>query len=1734
MKQKLFDLNFDSEPAGADERIELKKIAVNDIAIIGMAAKLPLVNSITEFWEGLKAGRDFIGFPGTRRKADIIKYQDYRKLDWTRFDFFEAAFLNEIDTFDDEFFNISKKEASLMDPYQRLFLETVWHALEDSGYAGKGISGSKTGIYLGYPGDSGYYAMVKELEPDFHLMAAPGNLPAIIASRISYILDLKGPSLLVDTSCSSSLVALHLACQALINGECQMAIAGGLNLILNPIYDRNQEKPEILSSSGRARSFDDSADGTGAGEGSVALILKPLSKAMVDGDQIHAVIKGSAVNQDGSSIGITAPNALAQKEVIMAAWEKANIDPETITYIEAHGTGTKLGDPIEIRGITEAFRNFTAQKQFCAIGAIKSNIGHLDSAAGIVGLLKAVLCLKYRQIPPIAHFTTPNQKIDFADSPVYINPEPMDWQTKEDQPRRCGVSSFGLSGTNCHVVLEEAPRQEKQEVWDKNSYHILCLAAKTEDALKRLVESYREFFKTASPDDIGDICYSANTGRRHENHRIAIVGNSLSDFLDKMPILTSQPFIQIRRPNIYYGSFKVVAAHQTIRPENEYSESQLTGLSLEVNGKIDDWLVQNKLDEGFYQYLGEVYTRGAEIEWGKVYRNHPGRMMGIPLYPFARNLRWLEIPESGGDQRLLLPKQPSQPADSRSDDIREHFRRFIADAFHIDITEVEYHHDFFELGVDSISIIQIKQEAAKQYKVDISTDELLQNIPNINALAEYIDAALPLNESKPVPRDEPGCIHQKDEIRRISPGPMAQNQAPNRFLRRFIVKEDQLLNERQAAFLKEFAAEYLLKTKKSSEKSRQYGPTWANDRFIQGYSSQWKELIYPIMAERALGSRMWDVDGNEYLDFSMGFGAILLGYNHPLVNQAVKDYCPEGIIIGPITPFGGEVAGLIHELTGVERVSFFNSGTEAVMIAVRMARATTGRNKIALFTGSFHGTFDGVNIQRDFTGGPFRSTPVSLGTPASYAEDVMVLEYGVSESLAIIQDHISELAAVLVEPVQSRRPQLQPREFLHELRRITAEHDVALIFDEVITGFRLHPGGAQAYFEVQADIVTYGKIAGGGMPLGIVAGKAKFMNRLDGGMWEGGAEAQPDMDLIVSGGTFSCHPLAMVAAKAILTYIKSQGPPLYNQLNQRTRKLAGYLNDYFNRGQLPLEMVYCASMFSFKPKKDLLFLRFLFYKLALKGIYLWEGATCFLSTAHSDEDIAGFIKAIKDSCYELAITGCFTVTADNLPRDNPLNCDWLNFAEDLTAQTQAGVLKPAKNRERTQTHDDITKIPLTDEQLRMWILSMQDPETSIAYNENIMIPLKGDLKLDLMRKAFQAVVDRHESLRVTKIDGKYLYVKSNLPIDLPLVTLPAKEGMPEAGITNLEPVIEWIGAKNRRAFNLSEENPLAPFIIKLSVDYHLVFAVIHHIIADGWSIGAISTELMRIYFDYCQGKTPQLPEPKQFSDYVAWQHNQYQSPTGLEAERYWKQKFSREVPGLKFPALSVSNGNRGEESGGYLWIKLDPARLVELKQFSRKQNVSLFITLISVYSAFLYRVTYQNEFVISIPFSGQLKFEAENLVGHCVNMLPLYIIIDEEMSFQTLLKAVKEKLLEINKYQVFSLSRIIETASQEAQEYFIPEPKVVFNMDHAINNETACAGLQIDDEFANTHYYPQNKYDLFLDVLEDGKQLHLRFEYNRFLLSDAIIREWSNYFEKMLIDILQHAERSLYELDMQD
>jgi malonyl CoA-acyl carrier protein transacylase len=494
------------------------------IAIVGIGCRFPKAKNPESFWHLLRDGVDAIANVPPER-WDINAFYDSKPATPGKMNSRAGGFLDQVDLFDPSFFGISAREAEHLDPQQRLVLEVAWEALENTGLVPKTLAGSQTGVFIGVT-NADYHKLIYKDSSQIGAYSATGTTPCIAANRLSYLLNLRGPSMAIDTACSSSLLAIHLACQSLRNGESNLCLAGGVNLMLAPEAAISCSQAQMMAADGRCKTFDASADGYSRGEGCGIIVLKRLEDAVRDGDNILALIRGSAVNQDGTSNGLTAPNGPSQQAVIRQALEQAGVAPAQISYVEAHGTGTSLGDPIEIKSLKAVLMEGRSLDQPCWIGSVKTNIGHLEGAAGMAGLIKVVLQMQQREIAPHLHLKQLNPYISLQGTPLAIPVELQPWPWSYPGNRLAGVSAFSFGGTNCHIILEEAPVQTPITSQAERPHHILTLSAKTAPALTELVQEYQDFFASHPEVSLADVCFSANAGRSHFEHRLAVVSES--------------------------------------------------------------------------------------------------------------------------------------------------------------------------------------------------------------------------------------------------------------------------------------------------------------------------------------------------------------------------------------------------------------------------------------------------------------------------------------------------------------------------------------------------------------------------------------------------------------------------------------------------------------------------------------------------------------------------------------------------------------------------------------------------------------------------------------------------------------------------------------------------------------------------------------------------------------------------------------------------------------------------------------------------------------------------------------------------------------------------------------------------------------------------------------------------------------------------------------------------------
>lgn len=1625
---------------------------IEPIAVVGWAGRFPGADSIEELVVLLTEGREGVTFfsddeldasipDNVKHDSNYVKARGVIREPWL---------------FDAESFGISPREAQMIDPQQRQLLEHCWLALENAGCNPETYPG-QIGVFAGVMNNTYYSEVVvpntTAIERFGAFNAMTANEKDYVATRVSYRLNLTGPSISVHTACSTSLVAVHLACQSLRTMDSDVALAGGASVTVPVASGYLYNEGGMLSADGHCRSFDAAATGTTFGDGAAVVVLKRLSDALRDGDVVHAVILGSAVNNDGAQkASFTAPSVEGQAKAITNALSAAGIAPDSVGYVEAHGTATPIGDPIEVAGLVKAYGKGSASTPVCGLGSIKSNLGHMTAAAGAAGLIKAALSVERNVLFPTVHFERLNSAVDLAQR-FFVATELGPFRTN-GRPRRAAVSAMGVGGTNAHAILEEPPAPPTSG--PSRSNQCFTFSARTESALRIHLEQMKQAVANLGEVAPADVAYTLAVGRRAFRRRTTVVASTLSELVSELEKSISKPQLgadatprpvtfvfpgqgtqyprmalglyetepafraamdqcaeavlqelpiglleviasadlddvgatdrlqetRFAQPTIFAveyslaqlalsvgikpaaalghsvgefvaatlaGVFRLEEAIRLVAVRGRAMQDMAGGAMLSVretpervreflvprtelaaiNGKklvvvagpeediiklelalqaaeiparrlrtshafhtwmmedavrvfreaigrvelkkprlpfvstaTGDWIKDSEATDPEYwarhlrrpvlfsqalqtlwgkhsgillelgpagtlpalarqsidgpivvvsalgpvgdgaaeqkawvRCIGALWEQGASSSPSDFYRFEVRRKVELPARPLERKRYWLDSPHPEPEHGALetrveqpvpapaaAPRAPNSTpqlpvaspttfepnrgtASASHTESSNHMsssnpqrsaivnavRQLLEDASGLALGGFNEDAHFTEVGLDSLLLTQASLTFKKRFGVPVTFRQLSDDLSNLGAVADYLVDKLPEDKkagfvgglasapavdavapaSPPLPA-APEALRPPTVLASVAPqygaGPSSSQLASlaqetrsvgssqvldgSALSTQLLVHQQLQLMARQLDLLQgralslpfvpevapiateaprqppvstsvsplpagatsekvpsaqatpakvfgagtridtthrqydekfkhrltDFLARYQGKTRKSKEYASLNRSHLADPRVVSGFRPAIKEAVYPIVVERSKGARLWDIDGNEYIDITCGFGTNFLGHSPEFVNEAVKVQLEKGVEIGPQNPLAGEVAQLMAELAGVDRVALCNTGSEAVLGAMRLARTVTGNSLIVMFNGSYHGIVDEV-IVRGTPG--LKSFPAAPGIPPEAVANTLILDYGAPKSLDIIRERIDELAAVLVEPVQSRHPDLQPGEFLRQVRDITARAGVALIFDEVITGFRSCIGGAQQHFGIHADLATYGKIIGGGMPIGAIGGKRKFMDALDGGQWQYGDESIPEIGVTYFAGTFVRHPLALAASKAVLTHLKNQGPALHERVNNMAKRLVDTLNAHFESRGIPVHLERFGSLYKIHVEEVHPLIAVFFHALRHRGLHVWEARPTFVTCAHTEADVDFIIAAFKGAAADVAELGIF-------------------------------------------------------------------------------------------------------------------------------------------------------------------------------------------------------------------------------------------------------------------------------------------------------------------------------------------------------------------------------------------------------------------------------------------------------------------------------------------------------------
>ncbi|MEO8231841.1 MAG: aminotransferase class III-fold pyridoxal phosphate-dependent enzyme [Ignavibacteriota bacterium] len=2027
-----------------------------DIAIIGMAGRYPKANNIKKFWNNLLEGVEAISFFTDEELEYLPKGNLNSELKFIK----ARGILENVDKFDAEFFGYNPREAAIMDPQHRIFLECAWEALEDAGYNSENYEGS-IGVFAGAALST--YMMfnvfsdrrkLEEVISSYQIaeyVTITGSDNSFLPTKVAYKLGLRGPAINIQSACSTSLVAIGQAYQNLLSGECDMALAGGVSITFPQKRGYFYVDGSIGSIDGHCKPFDADATGTIFSSAAGIIVLKRLQDAIKDGDSIYAVIKSVALNNDGSNkAGYMTPSVDGQAAVIRRAQQIAGINPSTIRYIETHGTGTPVGDPIEIKGLEKAFRESTNETQFCGIGSVKSNVGHTDIAAGVTGIIKTALSLKNRVIPPTLHYKNPNPKIDFKNSPFFV----VDKLTNlgnTPYPIHAAVSAFGVGGTNAHAILEEF--SESCPEFEKSiGKQILVVSAKTETALKNNLDALMVYLNNNPNESITNVAFTLQEGRKefawrqfvvadnntkaseeiakavsseinkgkfnsndnphlvfmfpgqgaqyvnmgkglYESEELfremvdhcaeflkphlkldirdllfpenineataekleqtvytqpalfiieyalaqlllsygirpgSMIGHSIGDYVAaclagvfsvedalyiiamrarlmqkqqpgsmlsvrlnesdikqylnediclaaiNSPLLTvlsgptdrvkdlSEKLTELKIENrVLYTShaYHSRMMEPALQPfTDEFSKitlnkptapliSSLTGtwitdeqatdpnfwasqlrnpvrfssgitelqkknnlifIELGPGRALSTMVSQHRVDgikqsvfttltkpnediddqKNFYSSIGKLWVAGLKIDWKNFHKNKKRRRIHLPTYQFDRKSYWIEPPKANITELEKLDtvqtrqsikrvvKKPSikkviqETSMTRKEKIILLLKDVLEELSGINKAQLDETKTFVEQGFDSLFMTQVTLGFQKKFDVKITLRQLLETNPNLLSIADYIDSKLPEGKFEPVKQEVIVEEESEEDVEEFDEATAYfeeeqqnnYNQSKNNVVEKLVfeqleimkkqlkllggkeiktpviqtqlakkekgdnvplisssigseiitppkeekkvferfgpykpieTKKGSALTSQQQKYLDKLIRDYNKKTKNSKKLTQQHRAHYADPRTVSGFLPIWKEMTYQVVTERSEGARLWDIDGNEYIDVLMGFGQYLFGHNPKFIRDVILEQIPKGFEIGPQSPIAGEVAKLICELTGMERAGFCVTGSEAVLGAIRAARTVSGKDKIVFFTGDYHGIIDEVLVKTNVIGNTLKTMPIAPGIPRENVQNSIVLEYGTEESLKAIEKLLPEIAAVMVEPVQSRRLDFQPKDFLQKLRKMTEEAKVALIFDEVITGFRSCQGGAQEWFGVRADISTYGKVIGGGFPIGIIAGKSLYMDAFDGGMWQYGDESIPEAGVTFFAGTFVRHPLSLTGALASLKYLKSKNGTLQASLNKKTAELTEELNAFFTQINMPLKMINFSSIFYYAYPKDLSYFNLLFYVLRNKGLHILEGFPIFLSEAHNDKDIKFIIEVFKESVVELQDNGFFPA---------PLTID-----EKKKINVPIG-----------QALEE-NKYPLTDAQMEIWVASLLNENASCAFNESSHLVFKGNLSKDAMEKAFNKLIERHEALRTTfSSDGQYQLVHNNSNFKLIFTDISKFNDDEKKKITS-----DKINSETSKAFDLINGPLLRAELIKLEEEDHRLTITAHHIICDGWSYDVMVKDLSRIYSEEVEQNFVEIKTPMQMREFGSFSEEIKKTSEYKEQEKYWLNKLASprnesELP-TDYPRPKVRTFN-----GSRVTVQINSALFKNTKDLSAKSGNTLFVTLLSAFSLLLYKLTQDEDVITGIPVAGQQIVGAHDLVGHCTNLLPIRFNVEPDLKFSNYLKLVKSLVLDAYDNQQVTYGDIISKLKIKRNAGKPPLLSTMFNVDPSIMGLNF-SGVECDFLPSQIAGY---QFEFGFNLVNYSNTYSIECEYNPDLFSSKTAEKFIHYYNYILEQIVEDIDKPL-------
>jgi len=1642
-----------------------------DIAVIGIACRFPGANTPQQFWGNLLGEVNSIGsFPEERLQdlapfipelEELLAKSNHR-----------AGYLEQIAHFDHPFFQISQKEAMAMEPYQRLFLETAYHALEDAGYGGDKLKHSNTGVFVGL--ETAYQSHYRSLLENEDISSLVGSLVGLLSNRISYFLDLRGPAFVVNTACSSGLVALHQACSALANKECETALVGGVNLMVIPQVIGKLN--DLETSDGKVKAFDKNADGTIWSEGITALLIKPLEKAVQDRDPVYAVIKASGVNADGASNGLTAPNPEAETQLFIRTWEKAKIDPLSISYVEAHGTGTLLGDSIELQAINDAFKKYTKEPHVCGIGSVKTNIGHTVAASGLASLLKVILALKHKKIPPTLHYQSPNPFIDAEHSAIYVNTELREWK-RGDTVLRAGVNSFGFSGTNCHVVVEEAPEMNRQEADITAPFHLLTLSAKSTHGLAQLVKEYRSFLNENDQIDLEDLCYTVNTGRGQYENRAAFVFRTRDELIQ-----------QLLQADVSGTDFS--GEHGIFLSGSGQSSGALANLS-----EIES---HHEKTKSFYDKLAKRYTAGDSIPWENLFPRQRQKL-NLPVYPFEKIKIW---PKAVGRAPSVLQKEavvhdrisqqdtaeqsqlyhniqwlPLSTGSTRSAQTKEEVVLVLSDPSDWGkalATEISLHTPHV---IHAQLATAYKRESPTQYllaSTQAAFDQLIKETGSMKVSKILFATGMDDSDTEST-RDMEGIIsNHLYALLYLTKALVANNISQTEVV--LLGKNAQVVLPNEKAIYPYFAALFGLGKVIREEYSG-----------IHCRCIDFEDCtpIREVVAEVFKSSAHYQIamrSGGKYYPQ-------LTPVDLDSFENSDIQFKEQGVyvITGGTGGIGLELAKNIALQYKVKLILLSRSQLPARETWEELIQSAQESDRISTLIRSLK--------QWESNGSQIYTYSADVANLDELAPAIRDIQKRHGKIDGIIHAAGLPGSGMLMEKdgqafAASVAAKIKGTQYLHLLTRDTPP-DFLILFSSI------------------ASVV-------GGIYLGDYVAGNSYLDAFSG------LQSAHTRIISISWTTWMNTGMAKnagtnldVAFRSILPRhaLKAFDHVMGKKLNHIVVGEINDHNDLFWNRPLPIELAPAIR----------------------EQIKAPEAEIDVLLTGRADDAYSEIEKEIAhiwgnmfrlpsidvhDNFYELGGTSIMGIKIAN--RINEQYRVTMSVQEVFTHLTVVSLANLVDQKRRTKAADETgrrreaaeekSSMPLSHAQRRIWFLQKMNPDL-VAYNLPFIRTFDMAIDVDLLHRAASLLAGKHVLMR-TKFA-----LKDGNPIQ---EVLP--EYVPAIHVIDVtaqnDPVLfveKNIYTQKMKPFDL-ESPPYRIYLYQLGKERSCLYINFHHILTDGWSIDLYVRELFSVYRSLTNQQPLKLAEAK--CDYFDWIEEQKaweDSESFTEHETYWLSELSKPLPVLhlpadkKPPAVQTYNGSfhkfaiRGELFG-------------KLKKHVEHQQITINNFLLSAYFLLLHKLSQDQDIIVGVPTAGRNQQKWEEVIGIFINTLCIRVQFQDISTFGELQETVKKKVWSAIDKAQYPFDLLVEKVNPDRDLSRNPIYNVLFQFYDKLHLEND--GI--------------SQFELSCLAKETNQQIEVSFEYNSDLFTESTIQQFAKYMIHLIEQVVAKPDRPLKEITLLD